>query len=810
MVVGQTTPGAEMQPGRHAKDRILTIRMEQIVRAYTRWIIRRRWLVLATCLLAALIAGLGLRNFEFTADYKVYFGEDNPELIAFRAFENTYTSTEYVLFVLQPEDRNVFTRDTLKIVRELTEKAWQIPYAVRVDSLTNYQHTRADGDDLTVTDLVEAPDSLDAAALAEIRNTALQEPALAGRLIACDGSTTGVSVTLQFPGTDHTGHLPEAVSQAEALAKSLRTLYPHMTVALTGISIFSDAEIQASESDTYILVPVMYGLMIALLLIFLRSLSATLTTLLIVSMSVLVAIGLMSWFGMRMNASTALAPIIIFTLAIADCVHILLTTFQEMRAGRRKSEALEESLSINAEPVFLTTLTTAIGFVSLNFSDSPPFRDLGNVTAMGIVTAWALSMTFLPALMSLLPIRARSRVRSRSLIMERFGNFVVGRRVPLFWGMIAASLVVISFIPRLELDDRFVEWFDESIPFRVDTDFATSNLTGPYVLEYSIGSGEPGGVSEPAYLERLEAFTTWLRTRPAIRHVSSFTDIMKRLNRTMHGDDPAWYRLPASRNLAAQYLLLYEMSLPYGLDLNSQIDLDKSATRLMVTLDTIPQKEIIETIGLIDSWQKQNLPPAMQAEATGTIVMFVHLAVRNIIGMLSGTALAFGLISLTLIVALRSIRLGLISLIPNFIPVLVTFGLWTIFVGEIGIIASMITATSMGLIVDDTVHILSKYHRAKRLHNFATHDAIRYSFSHVGEALWVTTLVIIAGFSVLAFSSFKLNADMGLLTVTAVGVALVMDFLLLPALLMFMDADRICNCATCQPSCGRGMRGQPA
>ncbi|HEX20106.1 MAG TPA: RND family transporter, partial [Acidiferrobacteraceae bacterium] len=494
--------------------------------------------------------------------------------------------------------------------------------------------------------------------------------------------------------------------------------------------------------------------------------------------------------GIKMNASTALAPIIILTIAIADSVHILLTVFQEMRAGRSKQDALVESLRINAEPVFLTSLTTTIGFLSLNFSDSPPFHALGNITAIGVVAAWVFSMTVLPALVAILPLRIKPRAEGRRLPMDRFGDFVVSRRRPLLWGMIALTLISISFIPRLELDDRFVEWFDKSIPFRADTDFATANLTGPYVLEFSIGSGEPGGISEPAYLKRLETFSTWLRAQPEVAHVNSFTDIMKRLNKSMHGDDPGWYRLPNRRNLAAQYLLLYEMSLPYGLDLNSQINLDKSATRLTVILDTLPQKQILEVIDRAEAWQAANMPPQMQAKATGTIVMFVRLAIRNIISMLSGTALAFLLISATLIVALRSFRLGLISLIPNFIPVLITFGLWGIFVGEIGIIASMITATSLGLIVDDTVHILSKYNRARREHGMGTHDAVRFTFSHVGTALWMTTLVLIAGFAVLASSSFKLNVDLGILTAIAISIALLMDFLLLPPLLMLMDKEK--------------------
>jgi len=739
------------------------------------------------CLLAVVAAAYGLRNFQFSADYKVYFGPDNPELIAFQAFEDTYTKSENIIFVLQPADKNIFSRRTLEIVRQLTEDAWQIPYSIRVDSITNFQHTAAEGDDLTVADLVDQPLTLTDRRLAEIKTIALNEPALAGRLIAYDGSTTGVSITLQFPGEDHTRHLPEAVDYAENIAAKLRVSYPDLTVALTGIAVFSDTEIKVSESDSFTLVPVMYGVMIALLLIFLRSVSGTVATLVVVSLSVITALGIMAWLGIRMNASTALAPIIILTLGIADSVHILLTMFQEMRAGRSKHDALVESLRVDAEPVFLTSLTTAIGFLSLNFSDSPPFHELGNITAIGVAAAWLFSMTALPAMMAIFPVSPKVQTGHRQLAMDRFCDFVIQRRKPLLWGMLALTFSSVAFIPQLELDDRFIQWFDRSIPFRIDTDFASKNLTGPYTLEFSINSGEIGGIAEPDYLERLEAFSIWLRSQPEVTHVSSFTDIMKRLNRSMHGDDPDWYRLPDQRNLAAQYLLLYEMSLPYGLDLNSRINLDKSATRVTVTLDTLPQKDIIEVIDRAEAWLRQNVPPAMQAKATGAIVMFVHLAVRNIIGMMGGTALAFLLISLLLVFALHSLRLGLISLIPNVVPVLITFGLWAAIVHDIGIIASMITATSMGLIVDDTVHILSKYNRARREHGLGIQDAIRFSYTHVGKALWVTTLTLVAGFLVLSFSSFRLNVDMGILTAVAISIALVMDFLLLPPLLMLLD-----------------------
>ena len=769
----------------------------RLLPAYGRWVIRWRWPVLVGCVLVAFAAGAGIRHLEFTSDFRVYFGPRNPELLAYEALEDTYIKADNILFVLKPADEDVFTPQTLGIVKQLTDASWQIPHAIRVDSITNFQHTEAEGDDLTVADLIDDPGALGDAQLARIRSVALSEPALVKRLIAVDARTTGVLVTLQFPGEDHTAHVPDSVTRAEEMVAELRAAHPDLTVGLTGLAVMSNTMVFISKLELQTLVPVMYGIIVVFMLLLLRSLFGTIVTLLVVTLSVATAVGLSAWLGMRMNTASAIAPIVILTLAIADCVHILLSTFNEMRTGRSKHDALVESLRINAQPIFVTSLTTMIGFLSLNFSDAPPFHDLGNVAAMGVFAAWVFAMTFLPALLSMLPLRIRPRVEGRRQMMDRFGDFVVTRRSPLLWGVSGAALLIIAFIPRIELDDQFVKWFDESVPFRVDTDFATDNLIGPYSLEFSLGSGEPGGIAEPAYLKRLEAFSMWLRAQPEVTHVNSLTDVMKRVNRSMHGDDPEWYRLPDGRNLAAQYLLLYEMSLPYGLDLNSQINVDKSATRLTATLDTIPTRRVREIAARVEAWLAENVPRAMQTRATGASVMFAYVADRNIRSMLGGTAIAFVLIAATLIIALRSVRLGLVSLLSNFVPVLVAFGLWAIFVGELGLIASVVTATSLGLIVDDTVHVLSKYNRARRERRLNVHDSVRFSFSRVGPALWTTTAILVGGFAVLGFSNFKINADLGIFTAVTLVCALIVDFLLLPPMLMLMDKEERCACVTC-------------
>jgi hypothetical protein len=284
----------------------------------------------------------------------------------------------------------------------------------------------------------------------------------------------------------------------------------------------------------------------------------------------------------------------------------------------------------------------------------------------------------------------------------------------------------------------------------------------------------------------VERFADWYRTHPAVLHVNSLTDIMKRLNKNLHGDDPAWYRLPDQRDMAAQYLLLYEMSLPYGLDLNNQIDVGKSATRLVVTVANISSNEMLALEDTAQDWLKRNAP-YMRSDGASPAVMFAHIGQRNIRSMLTGTTVALVLISLVLVIALRSLKIGLVSLIPNLAPAAMAFGLWGVLVGEVGLALSVVTGMTLGIVVDDTVHFLSKYLRARREQHLDSPDAVRYAFSTVGMALGVTSVVLIFGFLVLTLSPFRMNADMGLLTAVTIAFALAADFLFLPPLLMKVD-----------------------
>lgn len=339
------------------------------------------------------------------------------------------------------------------------------------------------------------------------------------------------------------------------------------------------------------------------------------------------------------------------------------------------------------------------------------------------------------------------------------------------------------------LDDQFVEYFDETVDFRTHTDFAVDNLSGIYTLQYSLGTGESGGISDPAFLKDVDSFSQWLRTQEEVMHVQTISDTFKRLNKNMHGDDNEYYKLPESRELAAQYLLLYELSLPYGLDLNDQIDIDKAQTRIIITLKNLHTEEMLEIERRVSGWLENNTPDVEFSTASPNL-MFAHIGKRNVTSMLMGTALALVLISFILVLALRSRRIGIISLAPNLIPAGMAFGFWALAVGQVGMSLSVVAGMTLGIVVDDTVHFLSKYLRARRENNMSEVEAVRYAFNTVGVALWVTSLVLVAGFVVLAQSNFALNSDMGAMAAITIAVALIMDFLFLPPLLMKLEENK--------------------
>jgi predicted RND superfamily exporter protein len=764
--------------------------IEQFAQAIVRW----RYLVVLATFGIILTAASGARFLGFDTDYRVFFSEGNPQLEAFDKLQDTYTKTDSILFMLIPEDGDVFDQETLALAHELTTEGWQLPYTTRVDSLANYQHTEADEDELVVEDLILEIEDLTPEKIAKVKRIALNEPLLKQRLISPEGHVTAVNVTVRLPqvSPDETQIL---VAEARKLKAHYKEKYPNIDIKLTGMVMMSNAFAEAAMKDISTLTPIMFLVVLITLAILLRSFSGTINTLLVIIMSIVSAMGIAGWLGAVITPPVANAPTIILTMAVADAVHLLVSMRQSMKHGMDKHTAIVESIRINFMPVLITSVTTAIGFLTMNFSDAPPFHTLGNVVAIGVMIAFVLSITFLPALAAILPmkVQANDEGETGNEIMDKVADFVLAKRKPFFWGTIILTMALVAAIPNNEINDNFVEYFDKTVDFRIASDYGNENLISVYNIEYSLSVKEEGGISEPAFLEGTERFANWLRTLPEVQHVNTITDTFKRLNKSMHADDIDWYKLPDDRELAAQYLLLYELSLPYGLDLNDQVDTKKSATRVVATFDNQSTQGMMKLERDIQAWLDKELPE-IEVYGASPGLMFAHIGKRNVNSMIIGTSLALILISFILVVALRSRRFGVISLAPNLIPAALAFGIWGVAVGEIGMSLASAAGMTLGIVVDDTVHFLSKYLRARREKGYTPEQAVRYAFHTVGVALWVTTIVLVLGFGVLTFSTFKMNMDMGIMTAMTIAIALIVDFVFLPALLLKADkrpADQV-------------------
>ena len=748
-------------------------------------LVNRAGTVVVTLLLALLLSA-GITRISIESDYRIFFSEDNPQLNTFNELQETYTKSDNLLIMLLPKSGEVFNQETLLAIYQLTELSWQIPYSRRVDSLTNFQHSYAIEDELIVEDLVSQPLGNTVAELAAMTEIAINEPELLGRLISSDMSAAAVNVTLELPLKEPLGEPKEVIAASKIMLAALRASHPEIDFHISGVIPINDAFSNYALNDIKMFLPLMLLVIALCLWLLLRSIWLVITTIGLVLLSITTALGLSGWLGLNINSVSIMAPTIIITVAVADAVHLLVGIKQFMAKGMGKYEAIQESLRINFWPICLTSVTTAIGFFALNFSDSPPFRELGTIVAFGAIIAFFLSVTLLPVIASAVSAGSATALHGVNLPMNTVAEFVIRHYKLLFCSLMALVIMAAVQTRTIELSDVLINYFDESTEIRYDSDTIVEKLTGVYSHNYSFTAPANKKVTDPEFLQQLDAFDAWLQQQPEVMHVSLITQTLKRLNKNLHQDRSEYYRLPESSDQAAQYLLLYELSLPYGIDLTNHVDLDKTSAKVGVNIDTLNSREINAFEKRSQVWLKENTP-LLNSVGAGPATMFAQISKRNVASMLRGTLVALVLVSLLLIVALKSFKLGLISMIPNIAPALVGFGAWAILHGVVGLATSVVAAVTLGIVVDDSIHFLSKYQRARKEANLSPQDAIRYAFDTVGVALVVNTVVLVLGFLVLTFSHFALNAEMGLLTAITIAAALLLDFLLLPPLLLLID-----------------------
>ncbi|MEO1149779.1 MAG: MMPL family transporter [Pseudomonadota bacterium] len=749
--------------------------------------VERPWQALGLCLLIVIGFGAGLRTLSISADTRAYFPPDGALRQTLDRFEQRYAEQNNLLLVFHSNDDSLFTEERIALIDSITEEAWKIPYTTRVDSITNATHIAADGDMIKIDPMIDAARTNIGAPLDMdvLRSLVLGDNLLVNRLVSPDGRTTAININVQYPRASTTAS-GTVIAAADAMVAAFAPQTLGLSVWKTGRVATSNAFSAASKQDLKTLTPLSYLVIVILLMVLLRSVPAAAALFSTILLAIVCSLGLAGWMGLQINSATASSPTIIMALGVAAIIHVVISFLHAFSAGDDRRMSIRRALGDDIKPVALTLCTTAIGFLTLNSADAPPFQELGTIIAAGALFSLLFGVLWLPAMLRLLPIK---RPRTRGII-DRFVRGFAQRVIRYRTALLVATPILIALsamgMARITIDDNYVRYFDKRFEFRTDTDQIITHLTGLDQLEFDVGGERDRAVLDPAYFAKLEAFETWLKAQPRVTYVASVAETFRRLNKHLHAGEEAFYRIPENAELLAQYLMLYEMSLPLGRTLTDQITIDRNRSRVTVIMRGASTREIQALQNRAERWLATHAPTAITGEGTGLAVMFSYLSSLNIKSMIGGTLIALIIISAILTLAFRSIGLGLLSLVPNLFPVLIAFGVWGALVGRVGVAISAVGAMTLGIIVDDTVHLLWRYREA-RLAGKDKPTAVHAMFKKVGRPMLTSSLILIAGFCVVATSGFHVTSAMGMLSAMIILIALLADWLFLPPLLLLLD-----------------------
>ena len=742
--------------------------LDPLARGISRRVVERPILVALAALVVLGLMASGVSQLELRTGYRGMFHAEDPLLADIEAMHRRYGSGDGLIIMLHARDGDVLSRDGLGAIHHVTEALLALPETRRVTSLSTQRRVARTAIGPVLIDLVPKSLPRSGEALETLRRAALEMPGVAGTLIAASGGAALARASISLPPKDPSA-LSAFMAKLRDLKREVEASEPNLRLALGGLVVLNSAFVEAAERDMRTLFPAMAGLLCLGLWIFTRSWRGVLGPLAVVIAAVLAALGAAGWLGLPITPILSIAPTIILGIGIADSLHVLMATDRARMAGLAGGPALYRALRRNLTPIYLTTLTTGVGFLSLLFSESPPFRDLGLVTAIGVIAALFFTVTLLPSI----SLASRGRLKPRYDRMAGWIGWTVDhtqRRRGLALALITViTVVAVTGLARIRSDDRLSEWFDHSVAFRQDLD----------VIRAAFGPTErtswvvplPRGLDDIKIhlLEDLDAFTAWLAARPETAGAVSISSVVSGLTG------------PGSREVGIAGLrrLAGVQAKPGQNPAASLLAIDNRETRVLVTLASGSTRALRDLEATARTWLESRRPPLNQARPAGPAWSLALLVSSSAESMLIGTAIAFAVIAACLGLILRSWRLGWVGLAAMVLPPALVYGIWSWIGGSVGLAESVVAATSLGLLVDVSIHILTRCSRY-RSSLAARRTTVRRAFEAAGPALMVGFLILIAGFAVLTLSPFQGNMHFGLLTAATLAAGIVVAVLVLP------------------------------
>lgn len=754
----------------------------------TRLILDRPKLTLAVSLSLIALALLGITRTRSDFSYRVWFWPDDPELVAFDAFERRFGNDEPTVVAVQSPS-GIFDPSTAKLLTELTKELWRAPEVIRVDGISNFNWVHAAGDDIIIERFIPDDEELTPALLQERRRVALAHETLPGYLISPDAKTTLIFLQLK-PSFDGSPDFAAHINGIRKILGRYRGKGDH-SFYITGGAAISQAFEESTQHDMRSIVPIVVLIILTLLSYMFRSLWGIVLPVLVMAATIALTISLAGWADIPFSSITSIVPQFLMAIATADTVHILVTFFRARAAGADSKGAAQLSLSKNFLPTILTSVSTTIGFLSFSTSKILPISQLGVLAAFGTVMAWAI--TYFVAGPLLVLVSPKSKAWSNAVDHSTTSPFAekAARRIHRWRGALigvfalaCAASAILAFDNTVNSDP--FKYFAKDYWLSLANAKVEKEVGGVMGPEIILESGRPEGIKDPVFLNKAAAFQDWINSDPIVSKSVSIVDVLKHVNRSLHGGAPQHYSLPANEAMIAQELLLYTMSLPRGMDINDRVTIKNDAIRL-TALWTL--HDSAGSLTKSEEFKKKARSMGLNATFTGKTLLWSGMNPKVVESGLVSISMACVVISMLLVVAFGSLRLGVLAMIPNVIPLLVGGALLRLMGQPLDVGTVLVGGTCLGIAVDDTIHFLSDFNRLTR-EGSSRQEAIARVFTHTAPALIVTTIILAAAFGTFAWATFVPNMNFGIMVAAMLSVALVTDLIFLPALLMTLPLGR--------------------
>jgi len=743
---------------------------------YINFLENQRYKIIIFTTILVVLLSISLKDLAFEGSYRIWFDKESVIIKNYDNFRNTFSGDD--TFVVAFSDENgIFTKKAIETILDLTTAFKQLEGVQKVESLTNYQYIQSVDDDIVIEDFIQNTHDLE-----QKKQLALQDNLILHQLISNDGKTTMLAVRLSTLSGANENLNIKIMQQLQDITKQYQ-LKNGYNFYISGAPAITASLVNVAQKDALMLLPLAVFGVVVLLFLFFRNWIGVLIPSVVIVFTFLLTLSIQILLGHKLNNFTVNIPAFISAIGIADSIHLFLAWVYYKNKNLTNKEAVYQALNTNMIPIALTSFTTAIGFLTLGLSEIEPVATLGIAITSGAIIAFVLSVTLAPAILLLLddgykvkPIQFFNLTNTKG-----YGAFIVKHdlKIVVAFGVLFLSL---SFgLQYVKIDSNSIKYFKEDTVVRSGSDFIQKNLTGSMIYEIVLDSKAKEGIKDPVFLEEIIQFETHLQSNFAnVTFTTSLKDIIARMQKKINPSSKD--ELPQDKNLIAQYLLLYSMSLPQGMELNDKIDTNERYLRLTINSNIQDTSKDLEMIDWIKNYWKNKTK--YSAEVQGQTAIFAYMQRDVTDTLISSITATLAIVAFFMFLIYKDVKLLLLFIIPNIAPIVLVAGVMGYLGITIDIGVAISAAVILGIAVDDTIHFFSKYFESIQTKTFE--ETIDFIISHSGNAMILTTFVLTITFSAFLISSFIPNVNFAIVTIISLNIALVFDLICVPALLSLL------------------------